>query len=76
LSKAADDHEAMATLMDAGAAMSEDKRTNLHLMLASLVSLDKLTQSMAGDVAKLYVPVSALAPAALADPATPVPRKG
>jgi hypothetical protein len=48
LSKAVDDHDAMATLVDAGAAMSEDKRANVHLMLASLVSLDKLAQSMAG----------------------------
>ena len=43
LTKAADDHEAMATLMDAGAAMSEDKRTNVLLVLsvAALLFLGK-----------------------------------
>ena len=65
LTKAADDYEAMATLMDAGAAMSEDTRTNVHLMLTSLASLDKLAHGMAGDVARLYVPVSTLASSAL-----------
>ena len=52
LKKSADDHEAMATLRDAGAAMSEDTsiRTNVHLVLASLTSLDMLAQSMDGVV--------------------------
>ena len=67
LAKAADDHEAMATLMDAGAAMSEDMYANVRLVLASLASLGKLTQSMDhdGDVARLCVLVSTLASSAL-----------
>ena len=65
LSKAADDQEAMATLMDAGAAMSEDMHTNVHLVLASLASLDKLALSMDGDGSRLYVPVSTMSSSAL-----------
>ena len=70
LTKAADDHEAMATLMDAGAAMSEDKRTNVHLVLASLASLDKLAQSMDGYIVRLCVPVSTLTSTTLAGMST------
>jgi hypothetical protein len=66
LTKAADDHEAMATLMDAGAAMSEDMYLTVHLVLASLASLNKLAQSMDGDGVSLCVPVSTLVLSALA----------
>ena len=60
LTKAADDHEAMATLMDAGAAMSENTCANVYLVLTSLASLGKLAQSMADDGALICVPVSTL----------------
>ena len=70
LTKVADDHEAMATLMDAGAAMSEDMRTKVYLVLDSLASLDKLTQSMAGDGARLCMPVSTLTSSTLAGMST------
>ena len=70
LTKAADDHEAMATLMDAGTAMSEDKRADVRLVLASLASLGKLTQNMDSHCARLCVPLSTLAPTAMADMST------
>ena len=70
LTKAADDHEAMATLMDAGTAMSEDKRVNVHLVFTSIASLDKLAQSMDGDIVRLCVPVSTLTSTTLAGMST------
>lgn len=63
--KAAEDHEALATLLDAGAAMSENRHANLSLVLTTLSSLDKLAQSMDGDGAKLCVPVNTLLQATL-----------
>ena len=70
LTKAASDHEAMATLMDAGAAMSEDMLSNVHLVLTSLGSLDKLAQSIDGDGVRLCVPVSMMTSLLLAGMST------
>ncbi len=65
LTKAADGHEAIATLIDAGAAMSNGKSENIHVVLASLTALEQLVQSTDGAGARLCVPVSTLASSTL-----------
>jgi len=62
--KAADDSEALATLMDAGAAMSADRCMNLSAVLASLAYLDALVVNMDDVHARLHVPACALLSAA------------
>lgn len=69
LAKSADDYGAMATLLDAGAAMSEDAHDSLNfrLVLASLDSLHELSRTTSSCMGadRLCVPLSAPPPPAL-----------